>query len=348
MNNNNINVGSSEMTYSLEQVNNVLEKLHMEGPEDSETGHSILSLKTAPKFGNFITYNEDFLNDLNSLGKLLTNYVAREKVKRPFNILLIAPPGSGKSFLVKQFTEAIPEKKSIRFEEYQVGTFYSIDNLYEILRRIQSYNLEEKVPIVFFDEIGSEVDLLNIFPYLLAPMFDGKFYLGGNYSYLGKAILVFAISENIIQNNTNIITDTDQYKKWRDNIEENLENTKKEKNSKIYKFSDFLDRIDSNIFLPNRNLIVADGILEREVIDISVNLIKTHFENISIIDFYALSIIATLLFMNETRRKAEQTVFLSENPGTSIFTYKSLPPRIHDKFDQLINLDEKRRFRIIA
>ena len=326
-------------------VKNAMDKLFSEGRvvKDKST-HSEIDLKASPSIGNFITFNEDFLADLTNLKDSLVNYVKRVKVKRPFNILLIAPPGSGKSFLVKQLAAEMPEEENVIFEEYQVGTFYSTENLYDILRRIQSLNLEDKVPMVFLDEIDTQSDSQYIYQYLLAPMYDGKFYKGGIYSNLGKAILVFAISKTADIYATENLSHDIEYRTWFEQVENNIENIKE--TTDIQKYGDFLDRIDRNIFFPNSELNFIRSSRNTEAIYISIKLIEKHFDTTTIIEFNALSTIATMLLVNETRRKAEQAVFLSETPGATVFRYSYLPQRIRDQFDQLVDMDEKRRFRI--
>src|SRR5687768_5157968 len=51
----------------------------------------------------FITRNQGFYEHIVDTQKLILDYVARRSQMKPLNLLISAPPGSGKSFLVKQF-----------------------------------------------------------------------------------------------------------------------------------------------------------------------------------------------------------------------------------------------------
>src|SRR5438105_2923280 len=60
-----------------------------------------------PKFGQFVTRNEEYYQHVNRVRNKVKTYIKKHRPKRPLNILLAAPPGSGKSFLIKQIISAI-------------------------------------------------------------------------------------------------------------------------------------------------------------------------------------------------------------------------------------------------
>src|SRR5690348_8383932 len=73
-----------------------------------------------PVFGKYVTRNSGFVDYLDSVRTQIDTYISKDSVKRPLNILLAAPPGSGKRFLIKQLIESIDFKSrnlEVSFEE---------------------------------------------------------------------------------------------------------------------------------------------------------------------------------------------------------------------------------------
>src|ERR1700728_1325795 len=65
-------------------------------------GPSAISLPGRYMLGQFSTRNESFYKHILEIDALVHHYVARPSVRKPLCLLISAPPGSGKSFLVKQ------------------------------------------------------------------------------------------------------------------------------------------------------------------------------------------------------------------------------------------------------
>ena len=81
-----------------------------------------------PSFGDYVTQNRQFLEYLSDVSKSIETYISRERTKRPLNILLSAPPGAGKSFLIKQIVNSLSEYRvKTSYEEVYVASFDSID-----------------------------------------------------------------------------------------------------------------------------------------------------------------------------------------------------------------------------
>src|SRR5262249_42330396 len=93
-----------------------------------------------PAFANYVTHNEEFLNHVRDMRDQIENYITRGTAKRPLNILLAAPPGSGKSFLIKQMMSSITAKNQsvqVSFEEIYVASLENVDELFKTFQRVQ-------------------------------------------------------------------------------------------------------------------------------------------------------------------------------------------------------------------
>lgn len=67
----------------------------------ASSGPQIRSVGTPYRLGAFSTRHQAFFDHLVNVQSLIRHYAARRAPSKPLNILISAPPGSGKSFLVK-------------------------------------------------------------------------------------------------------------------------------------------------------------------------------------------------------------------------------------------------------
>jgi hypothetical protein len=213
-----------------------------------------------PVFGKYVTRNSGFVEYLHGVRDQIDTYIAKDTVKRSLNILLAAPPGSGKSFLIKQLIESIDFKArnlEVSFEESYAASLENVAELYSIFQRVQSVNLEGKLPVVFFDEIDTEIAGSKLFAKFLAPMWDGTFYVGKEKFFLGRSIFFFAgstlsrddvsteiLKEHREQNPHKRISYNNYFDAWKAKFDE------KNKKSEEPKLPDFMDRIDEVLRIP--------------------------------------------------------------------------------------------------
>jgi predicted ATPase with chaperone activity len=110
------------------------------GGEQQLIEHTTKTVK--PIFGSYVTRSVEFAEYINDLRDLIQIYINKKTSDRPLNILLAAPPGSGKSFLIKQIIKALDNVDNKSFEEVYVAALDDINELYGIFQRVQSLNLE--------------------------------------------------------------------------------------------------------------------------------------------------------------------------------------------------------------
>jgi hypothetical protein len=138
---------------------------------------------------------EDYL----SLRGEMIRYAGKTKAgasKRPLNLAVFGPPGSGKSFGIKQVTADILDFGGYDENplEFNLSQFTSLDDYGVAFHQVRDSCLKSKIPIVFFDEFDSSFEGIPFgwLKYFLAPMQDGEFTDRGRKYRLGPCVLVFA------------------------------------------------------------------------------------------------------------------------------------------------------------
>jgi len=153
------------------------------------------------RYGELITYDKLEIEQLRNTRYLFRSYINGDlKMTTPLSICVFGPPGSGKSFAVKQIAaineiihigDKTPDKVVL---EFNVSQMDSKKDLTRAFQQIRDVKLKGNMPIVFFDEFDSTVDNAELYwlKYFLAPMQDGKFTDEGFTHDIGTAIFIFA------------------------------------------------------------------------------------------------------------------------------------------------------------
>lgn len=144
------------------------------------------------KYNYLVTVDRKEIEFLHHLKSLITEYL-QNRSSQPLSIAVFGPPGSGKSFSIKQLAKALDlpdyEVKDITFNLSQFNEENPHD-LYQAFHAVRDISLSGKTPLVFWDEFDSKA--LAWLRYFLAPMQDGEFQEGQLTHNIGKSIFVFA------------------------------------------------------------------------------------------------------------------------------------------------------------
>lgn len=312
-----------------------------------------------PVFGSYVTQNHGFVEYLSGVRDQIDVYFDKISVSRPLNILLAAPPGTGKSFLIKQIIASIGSSARVSFEEIYVASLENSSELFGIFQRIQSINLEGKMPVVFFDEIDTKIGGTHLYAKFLAPMWDGTFYLGKDKYFLGKCIFFFAGSTLSLEKESKAILKKRPKSKIALTYDEYFEFWNaafiKYVKKQTDKLPDFMDRIDAIIPIPpvRRELLGIN--LRKEYEDLACMLILKHFSAVKFIGKVSLKILsdalANALIKGESIRTVEKAIFNSRLQDENNFDVSCLPKRfVSDKTSgsrSLVNGREKAVWEII-
>jgi len=148
------------------------------------------ALEGAPicRIGNLSTVDRREAEGYRRIRRLIANY-ARSDQSKPLAIAVFGPPGSGKSFGVKQVARSVGEA-DVEDCEFNISQFAGPEDLTAALHTVRDIGLSGKTPLVFWDEF--DTDGRKWLKYFLAPIQDGEFRDGQILHHVGRAIFVFA------------------------------------------------------------------------------------------------------------------------------------------------------------
>ncbi len=295
-----------------------------------------------PVVGDYVTRNDGFKNELMNLCDVLRTYVARKTVSRPLNLLLGVPPGSGRSFFVKQIAKAVPMKTE--FDEFCIPTFHSTDAIIGIFQRIQSAGVSGEIPFFLVDQVDGLVENQRVLKYFLEPMWKGVFRPGKQAMELGRAVLVYTTGtivpapsvENLLGTGEEGHADGIGYEEyagwWRQQAQQGVNADSGADATRIECAKDFLDRIDLTICVPPILKLFSGEEVGREQVDIACLLVKKHFENVTHIERAAVLAVVKKLAESQSRRNAETAVFCSNVKDGRTFKLADMPKEDRDQY----------------
>lgn len=152
-------------------------------------GTKMLAPAPQARIGNFFTVDRDESERLRSVRNLILTYKAHQEDKHPLALAVFGPPGSGKTFIVKEMAKEIggPDTKCI---EFNVSQFTGVDDLHNALHHVRDAAVKGQMPFVFFDEFDTKK--LDWLKHFLVPMREGVFQWKGSEFPVGRSVFVFA------------------------------------------------------------------------------------------------------------------------------------------------------------
>lgn len=145
--------------------------------------------------GEYVTLDWIHKREIDSLIKMIQEYLEDFSKTRPLNIIMIAQPGLGKSHFVKCLAKKM-SNLGISEVSFNMATMQNVEDLSQPIEAIRNLKVVDKLPLFFLDEIDS--DIRNYYR-LLPLMWDGEMHLGKQDLKLGKVVLIMAASDPNIE-----------------------------------------------------------------------------------------------------------------------------------------------------
>ncbi len=201
----------------------------------AQFGTKALSDIPYARFKDLFTVDRSEIESLRGIRSLIKDYKEKEEFSRPLSIAVFGPPGSGKSFGIKQIARAVMGK-DVPVLEFNLSQFTEPNNLIGAFHQIRDEVLKGKMPFVFWDEFDSKAN--TWLQCLLSPMQDGAFREGQVVHPIGKCVFVFAGGTSYSM----------------ENFIPQDENSDDFKNFKTLKGPDFVSRLSGylNVLGPNK------------------------------------------------------------------------------------------------
>ena len=148
------------------------------------------------KFGKIDSIDREEIIGLFSIKSLMENYHMHKEWVRPLSIAVFGPPGSGKSYTIRELLSTIDPKAAERPKvEFNLAQFSSVADLEIAFHQVQDEALADvaQTPMIVFDEFDTDFhnERLGWLHSFLMPMQDNRFQSRQHTYRIGRVIFVF-------------------------------------------------------------------------------------------------------------------------------------------------------------
>ncbi|MFC1635021.1 ATP-binding protein [Planctomycetota bacterium] len=144
--------------------------------------------------GEYVTLDWKHSEEIIRLTERLYDYVKDETRQRPYNVMMLAEPGSGKSHFVKCLAKYFgPRVEGVIFN---MTAMRDLDDLTQPIDMARNLTVKRIIPLLFLDEFDSDTKNCSI---LLPLLWDGELNVGHRELRTGKVIIILSGSGVSIQ-----------------------------------------------------------------------------------------------------------------------------------------------------
>ncbi len=290
--------------------------LSRELPTDREIDISMPYRRSTFTLKGYVTLDWDLKSNIRKLIKGITKYAEDNTRKRPFNILMMAEPGSGKSYFIKCLASEM-DKENVSAVTFNMAILRNIEDLIQPLESVRNLKVVDRLPLLFLDEFDSAE---SNFSFLLPLLWDGDLHLGNADLKLGKLVVVLAGSNPAIQS-----------------VMDESKSMHKKPPTGPPKLADLLSRINGGVFeIPGFDIITKNRDSRVEKICLAISLLQNRFgQDLELVPWSLLRFVASGRFRYGVRSIAHLIELIPGNPRISI---KLLPKDINLPLDSKKNL----------
>ncbi len=136
----------------------------------------------------YATLDEPHRAEIADLIQQITAYLRDSSRKRPFNALMLAAPGAGKSHFIKQLAGAMKGDR-VQAVTFNMATMQSTEDMAQPVDELRNLKVNDRFPLLFLDEFDSDP---SRYASLLPLLWEGALHIGHRDLKLGKAVIVLA------------------------------------------------------------------------------------------------------------------------------------------------------------
>jgi predicted AAA+ superfamily ATPase len=292
----------------VQEARTVIQKTIIDRLSDPDRGFILAVEESESLLKGYATLDDQHRGEIQKLITDIAAYLQDTSRKRPFNALMLAAPGAGKSHFIKQLAGAMTENR-VQAVTFNMATMQSPDDMAQPIDELRNLKVNDRFPLLFLDEFDSDPAR---YPALLPLLWDGELQVGHRDLKLGKAVIVLAGS------NPDLPKAMDQSAQMR------LEVDPSESSISTGKLIDLLSRISGGIIsIPDLDLRTEHRDRRVDKVCVAVALLKARFGT----ELHAVPR-SLLRFIAETRFRygVRSIAHLIDLIGTEAFRNGGLKP----------------------
>lgn len=144
--------------------------------------------------GEYVTLDWDHYEAIKNLIQKVQDYTKDPTRRRPFNIVMHAEPGSGKSHFIRSFAKRLKQDR-VKPVEFNMSSVRRVEDFIQPLEEVRNLKVVDEIPLLFLDEFDSDRSNYSL---LLPLLWEGEFSVGQGLLRMGKVLIIMAGSNKEI------------------------------------------------------------------------------------------------------------------------------------------------------
>ena len=172
----------------LQASRDIIDRTIIEAREPPDVRLALAVEESESLLRGYATLDTQHRAEVKRLVQRITAYLRDTSRKRPFNALMLASPGAGKSHFIKQLAGTMKEDR-VQAVTFNMATMQSADDMAQPIDELRNLKVNDRFPLLFLDEFDSDP---SRYASLLPLLWDGELHIGHRDLKLGKAVIVLA------------------------------------------------------------------------------------------------------------------------------------------------------------